>query len=123
MPAAAARSRIARDAASSHCTPNVIVPRQTWETRRPVRPRKTWRMRSAALELRAPLLREGLHAFLVVLAVEAVGDQLVEQRDVALVGGYPSCSTVFLADLMVSGAFRAIVSAYLRVNVSSSALG
>src|SRR5881296_1278611 len=43
--------------------------------------------RSPALELRPPLLGEGLHALLIVLAVEAVGDQLVEHRQVALVVG------------------------------------
>src|SRR3989442_3444618 len=39
---------------------------------------------SPALELRATLLGECLHALLVVLAVEAVGDQLVQRRQVAL---------------------------------------
>src|SRR4029453_11889173 len=45
MPPAAARSRMARDVASSHCSPNVMVPRQRRETERPVRPRRAWRMR------------------------------------------------------------------------------
>src|SRR5262247_139362 len=39
---------------------------------------------SAALELGPALLREGPHALLVVLAVEAVGDQLVEHAGVPL---------------------------------------
>src|SRR5687767_11364033 len=37
-PASAAASRIACDVASSHWLPNVIVPRQTWDTYRPVLP-------------------------------------------------------------------------------------
>src|SRR5438309_11969564 len=41
---------------------------------------------SASPELRPPLLGEGLHALLVVLAVEAVGDQLVEERRFTLLG-------------------------------------
>src|SRR5258705_6424615 len=45
-------------------------------------------LRSAALELRPALLREGLHALLVVLAVEAGGDQPIQHREVA-VGGRP----------------------------------
>jgi hypothetical protein len=44
MPALAARSRMATDAGSSHCSPKVIVPRQRRETWRPVRPSRTWRM-------------------------------------------------------------------------------
>src|SRR3989441_991605 len=40
--------------------------------------------RSPPLELRATLLREGLHAFLIVLAVEAIGDQLVQHHEIAL---------------------------------------
>src|SRR2546427_7667163 len=40
--------------------------------------------RSPPLELRATLLREGLHALLIVLAIEAVGDQLVQHRELAL---------------------------------------
>src|SRR5262249_35774050 len=43
--------------------------------------------RSPALGLRPALLGEGLHALLVVLTVEAVGDQLVEHRQVAVVVG------------------------------------
>src|SRR4029453_17352962 len=44
MPPANARSRMAVDVFSSHCKPNVIVPRQSLETVRPVRPRRMWRM-------------------------------------------------------------------------------
>src|SRR5262245_12879957 len=43
--------------------------------------------RSAALELRAALFGEGLDALLIVLAVEAVGDELVEQGQIALAVG------------------------------------
>src|SRR5947207_15449577 len=42
---------------------------------------------SAPPELRAALLGERLHALLVVLTVEAVGDQLVEQGEVAIARG------------------------------------
>src|SRR6202451_4666785 len=38
MPPSAARSRIARDVGSSHCSPKVIVPRHSRDTWRPVRP-------------------------------------------------------------------------------------
>src|SRR5437660_12165800 len=41
---------------------------------------------SASLALRAALLAERLDAFLIVLAVAAVGDQRVEQAEVALAG-------------------------------------
>src|SRR5437762_7628244 len=44
-------------------------------------------MMSAPPELRAALLGERLHALLVVLTVEAVGDQLVEQGEVAVARG------------------------------------
>ena len=44
MPPAAARSRMATDVGSSHCRPKVMVPRQSRETRSPVRPRRTCRM-------------------------------------------------------------------------------
>src|SRR5687768_17991662 len=44
MPPAAARSRMAREAASSHWSPKVIVPRQMRETCSPVRPRRVCRM-------------------------------------------------------------------------------
>src|SRR5207248_3142021 len=43
--------------------------------------------RSPALELRAALFREGLDALLIVLAVEAVGDELLEHGQIALAVG------------------------------------
>ncbi len=46
IPPAAARSRMATEAGSSHCRPKVMVPRQRQETERPVRPSRTWRMGS-----------------------------------------------------------------------------
>src|SRR5262245_13714847 len=42
MPPAAARSRMARELDSSHCSPKVMVPRQSRETGSPVRPRRTY---------------------------------------------------------------------------------
>src|SRR6266849_6518436 len=44
IPPAAARSRMAIELASSHCRPKVMVPRQSWETGSPVRPRRTCRI-------------------------------------------------------------------------------
>src|ERR1700733_1094042 len=38
MPPSAARSRMATEVGSSHCNPNVIVPRHSLDTCRPVRP-------------------------------------------------------------------------------------
>src|SRR5215211_2466799 len=48
-PPASARSMIACPVASSACRPNVIVPRQIGVTLRPVRPRRTWRMRASGM--------------------------------------------------------------------------
>src|SRR5262249_11155281 len=45
------------------------------------------RSRSAALELRAALFGERLDALLIVLAVEAIGDELVEHHQVAVAVG------------------------------------
>src|SRR4029079_3465427 len=43
--------------------------------------------RSTALELRPALFGERLDAFLIVLAIEAVGDELLEHRQIALAVG------------------------------------
>ena len=45
-PPSAARSMIEIEVFSSHCKPNVMVPRQSRETCRPVRPRRTCFIRS-----------------------------------------------------------------------------
>ena len=45
MPPSAARSMMAADVVSSHCSPKVMVPRQSLETCRPVLPSRTWSMR------------------------------------------------------------------------------
>src|SRR5205814_627732 len=42
MPPSAARSRIANAVLSSDCSPNVIVPRHSLETCRPLRPSLAW---------------------------------------------------------------------------------
>src|SRR4051794_13230137 len=44
MPASSAASRIDPEVSSSHWKPNVIVPRQIFDTSRPVRPRRACSM-------------------------------------------------------------------------------
>src|SRR6185295_2052123 len=58
MPPAAARSMMAADAGSSHCNPNVMVPRHRRDTGSPVRPRRTWRteVRPSSVEHLAELV-------------------------------------------------------------------
>src|SRR5262245_27395868 len=97
MPPGAARSRMAAEVGSSHCSPKVMVPRQRRETDRPVRPRRTWRMRARAastvedladlvlrdgdLDARALLLEQHGDARVALLpaSIEGLG-QLVESE-------------------------------------------
>src|ERR671911_581476 len=79
-PPAAARSRMATDCASSHCTPNVMVPRHRRATFRPVRPRRATCMWLSYTSSYKDLIFE-------LLAAPEPRQLVQKDVDAALVGG------------------------------------
>src|SRR5437016_14591564 len=80
MPPASALSMIANEAASSHCSPNVIVPRHKRETCNPVRPRRTLLSKPHLVELLVQEVarRDRPAAELRAVRHDAVPDERIE---------------------------------------------